>query len=865
MVILRENSYIRSDIEDAPYQEHFGRFPYDLSGFQKDAIRGIVDGHSVLVTAPTGSGKTLPAEFCIQYMISKGKKIIYASPIKALSNQKFFDFTQKYGADMSIGIMTGDIKHNPDAQCLIMTTEILYNYLFSYRAPDPEPDAGSSLKGSSGTLVEELSTYSDGRPKEVQRNMVPALQFQMDIDQELGCVIFDEIHYINDLDRGKIWEGTILMLPPHVQILGLSATLQNPRGFAEWIECTQRQVVLASTSHRIVPLAHYMFLTHTESIFKQTKDKELHKYVRDSTHRLLMVQDAKGQFQDDNYHRVSKVLTAYQKYHVYQNRKHVLNALCTHLRDEELLPAIFFIFSRKHVETCARDITVNLLEFDSKVPYIARRECEQIVRKLPNYAEYLKLPEYESLVQLLEKGIGIHHAGMLPVLREIVELFMTKKYIKVLCCTETFAIGLDCAIRTAVFTNTMKFDGQRSEPRYLHAHEYAQAGGRAGRRGHDTIGYAIHCNNLFPLPTINEYKTLLSGKPQALVSKFKISYSLVLNLIKHGKTTMDDFGQFVEKSMIYGELQHAVGTQRTWVDELTATLARKEAALTALTTPQYVCIQYMDIGEQLKLVSQKKRKELERERERIRQEYRHLDRDLVVVQTWRDLVVQCKEETRHSHYLNTYLTDQVTSVCDVLVQEGFLRRDEAGAYAFTELGTIATCMAEIHPLVMSKVLADGGFGDVPAVEMVGFLSAFCDVKVADDQRSGLESVAHPGLRARLEPLQRMFDHFQDLESARDMSTGINYDQVLQYNLVDAVMEWCHLADEPACKQFIGERIQSRGISLGDFTKVILKISAIVKEIIHLCETTGKLELLQTLVTIDGMILKYVIANQSLYV
>jgi antiviral helicase SKI2 len=259
-------------------------------------------------------------------------------------------------------------------------------------------------------------------------------------------------------------------------------------------------------------------------------------------------------------------------------RKHVLNSLMTHLRDRDMIPAIAFVFSRKQVEMCARDITVNLLEFDSKVPYIARRECEQIVRKLANYEEYLRLPEYDALVKLLEKGIGIHHAGMLPVLREIVEIFISKRYVKLLCCTETFAIGLDCPIRTAIFTNLYKYDGNCGHaPRLLHAHEYAQASGRAGRRGLDDLGYVVHCNNLFDVPDVTEYRAMMRGTPPTLSSKFKISYHWILHMIQRGG---DDV---IARSMFYDELQSDIRAQQRCVEELTK---RRDAQ-------QQVCVSHI--------------------------------------------------------------------------------------------------------------------------------------------------------------------------------------------------------------------------------------------------------------------------------
>ena len=467
---------------DKPYENQeysFEEFSFPLSDFQKYAIEGIQKGQHVLVTAHTGSGKTLPAEFAIQHFVSQGKKVIYTSPIKALSNQKFYDFTQKYPA-ISFGLLTGDIKTNPTADVLIMTTEILMNALFSNQKIQSE------------------------------------LSFQMDIDNDLGCVIFDEVHYINDSDRGQTWEQTILMLPLHIQMVMLSATIDNPIGFAEWIEQRDekkhKQVYLASTHHRVVPLTHYGYFATTETPFKLIKDKTIQQQIRDQTNKLVLLKTANGKFVDEGLTTLSNLTKLFHKHEIFIKRKFVLNKLVEHLKEKEMLPAIVFVFSRKAVEQCAKEITTNLLEDDSKIPYTVANECEQIIRRFPNYKEYLELPEYIELVGLLEKGIGIHHSGMIPVLREIVEWMISKKYIKLLFATESFAIGLDCPIKTAVFSAMKKYDGKHF--RYLLPHEYTQMAGRAGRRGIDTVGHVVHCTNLFDLPSLTEYNTIYQENPK---------------------------------------------------------------------------------------------------------------------------------------------------------------------------------------------------------------------------------------------------------------------------------------------------------------------------------------------------------------
>ena len=233
MVVLCTSDYSN---EDPNVTHHFDTFPFPLSDFQKYAIQSIVEGNHILVTAHTGSGKTLPAEFAIEHFVAQGKKVIYTSPIKALSNQKFDEFTKKF-PHISFGILTGDIKFNPEADVLIMTTEILRN-----------------------TLLQK--TIDD----QVDTKTVP-MQFEMDFQNELAAVVFDEIHYINDLDRGKVWEETIMFLPSHIQLIMLSATIDKSEIFAQWIEDVktteeyQKKVYLAPTNHRVVPLNHYLYTT----------------------------------------------------------------------------------------------------------------------------------------------------------------------------------------------------------------------------------------------------------------------------------------------------------------------------------------------------------------------------------------------------------------------------------------------------------------------------------------------------------------------------------------------------------------------------------------------------------------------------
>ena len=334
------------------YAEHYTSYPYELHDFQKWAIESIVTGNHVLITAPTGTGKTMPGEFALNFFHSKGKRTIYTTPLKALSNEKFYSFTQKY-QHLSVGLITGDIKNNPDADVLIMTTEILLNKLYQMKSSE-------KIHNSS-------------------------VSFEMDIQTELGCVVFDEIHMINDENRGQIWEQTIMMLPKQVQMVGLSATLDDPEKFAYWLETrgeiaqTQnKEVFLTKKQVRAVPLIHYNFITVNNAVNKIIKDKAIQEEIRNAINKPFVIQDEKGVFNDIQYQKTTKMLNLFNKHEIRVKRQNVLNKVTEYLVQQEMLPALCYVFSRKQLEKCAEELTTNLLEFDSKIPYTVDYELSLI-------------------------------------------------------------------------------------------------------------------------------------------------------------------------------------------------------------------------------------------------------------------------------------------------------------------------------------------------------------------------------------------------------------------------------------------------------------------------------------------------------
>jgi len=812
------------------YKEHFEKYPYELHIFQKHAIEAIVEGNHVLVCAPTGSGKTLPGEFSIDYFVSRGKKVIYTTPIKALSNQKFYDFTNKY-PNISVGLITGDIKTNPDANCLIMTTEILLNKLYQ-------------IKSNSKQVNSSIS-------------------FDMDIMNELGCVVFDEVHMINDECRGHVWEQSIMMLPEHVQMVMLSATIDAPEKFALW--CEQRyengkKVYLTKRTVRAVPLTHYSFITTNNGIFKAIKDKQIHQEIKNVVDKPFVIQDSAGKFDETHYFKMNNMLKLFENNQVYVKRQHVLNQVSKYLVENEMLPALCFVFSRKQLEKCAREVTTNLLEFDSKVPYTIRYECENIMRKFPNYKEYLELPEYLCLVSLLEKGIGIHHSGVMPPLREMVELLYSKGYIKLLFCTETLSVGINMPVKTAIFTDINKFDGNIN--RMLYSHEYTQAAGRAGRLGLDKVGHVIHLNNLFRNVDSVNYKNMMNNKPPMLKSKFKISYNLLLSLIDIGN---NNFTEFAEKSMIKDVIDNEAGKVYSEISKLTLEIENSKHYMSNyLKTPFEKGVEYIELNEQLKTSVNKKKREIEKRIQELKDEYKNIVSDVKMISIQDFMRKNLSAKEKEYEHLQCYLKENTDKVVRFLMTNGCVEQDTTSSkYSLTTKGCVANLIKEVHCLAFSEIMRDKIWSQLTSIELIQIFSCFTNIVVDDEKKSFEIDTENAKLKEIMGSLDKMYSCFKEYEMRNEIDTGIDYS--IHYDLIEYVEEWCKCEDIGQCKNVLERAEKEKNIFLGEFVKAILKINNISSELEKVAEFLGDVELLSKLKEIPGLTLKYVATNQSLYV
>ena len=468
-------------------------YTFPLDPFQQHAMKAICSEQNVLVTAKTGSGKTLVGEVQIAYSLRKGGRVFYTTPIKSLSNQKFHDLKKQFG---SVGIMTGDIKFCPDAQVVIMTTEILRNLLFKQNS--------------------------------VTRDLGPTAELTCD---GLDAVIFDECHYINDRDRGHIWEEVMIMLPPEVKLILLSATLDHPEYFAEWLgKLKHRPIQLISTEYRIVPLTHHLYYGNEFHVLMDPKNHYSRKVYEDWLRWRVNQDDKYQKFKQ----RVREAVAAGKDGPVSDKFQptsflYQMNQLILTLQAKELLPALFFVLSRKDCEKYADKVEGSLIT-SSETAAVRHIWSFHLSR---NKSSLEKLPQYHDLFALVQRGIAFHHSGLVPMLKEIVELLFGKGLIKVLFATETFAVGINMPTKTAVFVGLKKYDERLNSMRTLNTAEYLQMAGRAGRRGLDTMGTVIYFPDKEPIQ-ISEMDTMMSGAKAPIDSRMEFGYDFILKSLQSG-------------------------------------------------------------------------------------------------------------------------------------------------------------------------------------------------------------------------------------------------------------------------------------------------------------------------------------------
>jgi superfamily II RNA helicase len=787
------------------------RYNFPLDPFQQHAVSAIHRGENVLVTAKTGSGKTLVGEYQIAHSLAQGKRVFYTTPIKSLSNQKYYDLKQMFP---SVGIMTGDLKFRPDADVVIMTTEILRNLLFKQNS----------------------STKSLG------------ITANLSLDR-LGAVVFDECHYVNDPDRGAVWEETMILLPPEVNLVLLSATIDGPELFASWLgELKQVQIHLLSTEYRIVPLLHGVYKGDELQTILDSKDhfqggsykgwlqwREGQKKAGED-HTARVADRRRGGYEDGP---VARGPGGSAKSYIYQ-----LNTLIGRLETQGLLPALTFVFSRKDCERYAAKIEHTLL--DSSDAASVRHILDF---HLHRYGEGLqRMPQYHTLRSLLEKGIGFHHSGLLPVLKEAVEILFGKGFVKLLFATETFAVGINMPTKTVIFTGYRKYDDATEGMRILRTDEYIQMAGRAGRRGKDDKGLVLYLPDREP-EGLEEVRKMMTGARPTFQSRMTFHYDFLLKTMQSGNLK---WRQILRQSYWYQKYEQGLALAR---QELIAAEAAVEA-LGLQEAEREAMEEWEVLTTRLKQSVNAAKKEAQRLMgawEKIRTGPRWYAVQKELWPKWKSLQREIESLHTESDEPNREIGPWLTA----LAAMGFV--EEGTEDVLTPLGVSATEVNEGHPILLPLLYKEQGdiMKHLSAEEIVTALSAFLG--------EGASSSAHPDtlkipaqVRDTLWEIDTHAKRCQKLEngcSAARAPKDTYWD--LNATWVEPIWRWlCGVPATQLCEEY--------GFYEGNLMRMLLKLVNILEEWRSLATLASDTEMLEKLVGIEDKLLCDVAICDSLY-
>jgi superfamily II RNA helicase len=636
-------------------------YTFPLDDFQTRAINAIGREENVLVTAKTGSGKTLVGEYQIWRSLKKGKRVFYTTPIKSLTNQKFHDLKQIHP---SVGIMTGDIKFAPQSDIVVLTTEILRNLLYK---------RGSSTESLGITASLSLD----------------------DVD----AIVFDEVHYINDPSRGKVWEECFILLPPSIRLVLLSATIDSPEPFAKWLaELKGVPMNLISTTHRVVPLYHKVgedLVMGPDNIFNRRAYEAYLRGIQTQRTQLRKQREAVRAREEGQ-----PVVPKDQRSHsfVYQLNEHIKK-----LEDTQLLPALFFVFSRKNCVQYASKVTASLVDSSESAA------IKHILNfHLHRYPDLKTLPQYYELEGLLLKGIAYHHSGLLPILKEIVEILFGRGLVRVLFATETFAVGINMPTKTVVFTSYRKYDDLSNGLRMLRTDEYIQMAGRAGRRGKDTQGIVYY------LPDHEAedafcVEQMMTGKQSTILSQMDFGVDFILKSLQSGSLQWKDI---LTSSYYYQQAQVLLNS-----------LQRERTSLVeSMPETHPDCQVRWQLEQTFKISVNAARKDIQRTLEGWKNRHMGPNWDRLWKNYQACVQIQTKLDTLDGQI------DQVSNVARpvefrmaALEEDGYICDGQ-----LTALGKLAAEINEGDPLMMSRLFMEKTLHSCSANELISKLAQFLE-------------------------------------------------------------------------------------------------------------------------------------------
>lgn len=671
------------------------KFPLD--DFQEESCRAIARGSGVLVAAPTGAGKTVIGEFAIHLALQRGQKVFYTTPIKALSNQKYQELITRYGEER-VGILTGDNNTNSSAEIVVMTTEVL-------------------------------------------RNMIYANSLNL---MNLGFVIMDEVHYLADRFRGAVWEEVILHLPRDVRLVSLSATVSNAEEFGAWLDEVRGQTEIIVSEKRPVPLnQHVLFGSELIDLFQNANgDNRVNS-------ELVSMHAAKLRTPAIKSSRPGRYKGSYQNEP--KIPKLTKPEIIDELEDQDLLPAIFFIFSRAACDAAVKacqhsNVRLTTTEERKEIRAIVEERCRDIGD------EDLSTLGYFEWLSNLERGVAAHHAGMLPAFKEIVEELFLKRLVRVVFATETLALGINMPARTVVLDRLDKFNGEGRVQ--ITAGEYTQLTGRAGRRGIDTQGHSViqWAGNLNPEMVAG----LASKRTYPLVSSFRPTFNMAVNLItafsraRAREVLETSFAQFqADRSVV-----HLARTIRDREISLSGYAKSMECHLGDFTSYARIRREISDFERNLSSNRPRDRKGKD-----LRQNAGRADSERKLTQLKQSLKAhpchRCPEREEHARWGERWwklrretdaVIDQIESrtnqvaktfdrICDLLVEFDYLSLDKSGDLEITDAGSKLALIYGERDLLVAEALRAGIWDRVDAATLSAIVAALVYEPRRDDEHT----------------------------------------------------------------------------------------------------------------------------------
>lgn len=800
------DSQVHGEFEEDFEREHFkSKLKWD--DFQIHSYQAIKRGDNLLVVAPTSSGKTSVARYATLYnLIEKGGVVIYTTPIKSLSNEKYEEMKAvlaPYG--ITPGLLTGDQKINIDSKFLIMTAEILSNSLFMLNENNAEP---------------KQETYL------LNKNTI----------KSISCVVIDEIHFISDRSRGHIWENTLILLNKDVQIVGLSATIDTPEFFGSWIgSIKEKPITLVKKYDRPVPLEFAIFDGTYLNTFMDS----------DNNYKIEVFQNSLKTLQNNE--------KKHEKFHT-DKVQALLNDFIQYSKDNNLLQLCFIIFSKRNCEKFADTVKVSLIDGKEST-----RAVKALEHKMGMHLKsYETMPRYLHIKSLIQKGVCYHHAGIPVIMKEIVEYLYKEGHIKVLFATETVAIGVNMPIRTLVLTSTEKRVGTKIQS--LDAAEFKQICGRAGRRGLDTKGLVVFLP-LYDLPSeLYVRNELMFGSMPKIVSRMSLTYHSYLKLILTDATDKDSFFSnsllSVQHLKMIDSLEKEIQDQQKLVELSQSALSNitknDDSVMKALR--EYAKLQLKSLQTDFAIKVSLNRQQLKQQKQ--------LEQTVRVNKNLYELVLANEKETVRLHKLLMDKSDYVSfkddrfhQIVEFLEEAGYLEDSKPTIY-----GKMVALINECNPFILVEMFDSA---HLTPKQLVCVLSTLTDSMNDDDLV--LDSVdVDSEIKDMIKHVENRVKYYVDLEQSMNLESENEYWR-LSYDYLELTSLWCDIDLEKEDHSRILTKLDELGEYEGSFVKNMLKLNNIVDNLISLCNLVQQFDILPNLQEIGKLLMKGMVNVDSLHI